>query len=112
MTPNILKSKTDTSKFLGENAKPANSAEHDPTNNNYRNYNPVSASADNNERDGAKTDSLLSSTLKSAASTTASSDQTDKGQSLETQAFAEGARTANTALDGEGVLFEQGHSGR
>jgi hypothetical protein len=39
MTPNIMKSHTDTSKFIG--TKP-DSASHDPNNNPVQNYNPAS----------------------------------------------------------------------
>lgn len=39
MTPNIMKSQTDTSKFIG--TKP-DSSSHDPHNNNFQNYNPAS----------------------------------------------------------------------
>lgn len=39
MTPNLMKSHTDTSKHIG--TKPP-TADADPTNNNFRNYNPAS----------------------------------------------------------------------
>ncbi|EXJ85849.1 hypothetical protein A1O1_06218 [Capronia coronata CBS 617.96] len=45
MTPNILKSHTDTSKFIGQ--KPP-TKENDPNNNNYQNYNPAPKSDSSN----------------------------------------------------------------
>ncbi|RVX74807.1 hypothetical protein B0A52_01084 [Exophiala mesophila] len=106
MAPNFMKEQTDTSKYIG--TKPP-TEENDPTNNNFRNYNPASGDNTSTFRTEGSVGKQFTSEGKSSASSMCAREKpwTDTDKYFTTGALGGVAQKIGGPLDKDGIVGRQ-----